>query len=280
MPDLILKAFSALTIAVTGLAGPIAAIATSFDTAATVSKPAERGPSEQPGVRCDLDTVASLSRRHPQVDQFVVMATDSFESTTGKVWIASRRGGEWSCDTTAQTARFGRNGTRPLQQRRSGDGTTPAGVFPLGVQTAWDGQRFSLFGNRPAPNQIQAPYRVVRYEDCWGATPQDSNYQKLINRANCPGPDDEWLPRYGDVYSHAAVIGANLNDGVSGDADGEPAYAAAIFLHRNSYTSAGATKPTSGCVSLEYDALVRALQTIDPGLNPHFAIGPKNWLTA
>ncbi len=49
-----------------------------------------------------------------------------------------------------------------------------------------------------------------------------------------PGPDDEWLAGFGDVYSHAAVIGANL-DPISGDAPGEIPYAAAIFLHRHSY---------------------------------------------
>ena len=45
------------------------------------------------------------------------------------------------------------------------------------------------------------------------------------------------------------MIGANL-DPVSGDAPGETPFAAAIFLHRHSYTAGGQAKPTSGCVSL------------------------------
>ena len=52
---------------------------------------------------------------------------------------------------------------------------------------------------------------------------------------------DEWLTSIGDVYSHAAVIGANL-DPISGDEAGEPALAAAIFLHRNSYSTSGASQ--------------------------------------
>ena len=54
---------------------------------------------------------------------------------------------------------------------------------------------------------------------------------------NCSGPD-EWLPKIGDVYAHAAVIGANL-DPISGDAPGETPFAAAIFLHRHSYDANG-----------------------------------------
>lgn len=172
--------------------------------------------------------------------------------------------------------RVGRTGTRPLPDRRSGDGTAPAGVFPLGSTTAWDGERFEFFGNRPDPG-VRGAYRDVRPEDCWGATPNHPDYQKLVNRPRCPGPDDEWLPRFGDVYAHAAVIGANL-DPVSGDLPGEPALAAAIFLHRHSYDASGATRPTSGCVSLAMGDLVATLRLIDPALDPHFAIGPVDWL--
>ena len=81
----------------------------------------------------------------------------------------------------------------------------------------------------------------------------------------------------GDVYEFAAVIGANL-DPVSGDAPGEPALAAAIFLHRNAYTAAGSSKPTSGCVSLADDDLRFALRLIDPSLGVQFAIGDIQFL--
>lgn len=245
--------------------------------AATVAVPAERDVAFAVDADCDLATVAALAARHPDVRQFVVMATDDFRATSGTVEVAARTaGGEWRCQRPARSARFGRAGTRPLLQRRSGDDTTPAGVFPLGDVTAWDGQRFSIFGNRPDPGAL-APYRDVRPEDCWGATKHTARYQHLVDRPRCGGPADEWLPGYGDVYGHAAVIGANL-DPISGDEPGEPPYAAAIFLHRHSYTSSGTAKATSGCVSLAYDDLVAAIRVIDPRLDPHFAIGPVDWL--
>ena len=244
---------------------------------ATVSVPAERDVAFAVDAQCDLTTVAALAARHPGIRQFVVMATDDFGATSGTVEIAARTvGGEWRCQLPPAAARFGRAGTRPLVERLSGDDTTPAGVFPLGDVTAWDGQRFGIFGNRPDPGAL-APYRDVRNEDCWGATKHTASYQHLVNRPNCRGPADEWLPSYGDVYAHAAVIGANL-DPISGDEPGEPPYAATIFLHRHSYASSGAAKATSGCVSLAYDDLVAAIRIIDPRLDPHFAIGPVDWL--
>ncbi len=97
-----------------------------------------------------------------------------------------------------------------------------------------------------------------------------------MNSPGCTSPD-EWLTRIGDVYGNAAMIGANL-DPISGDAPGEPPLAAAIFLHRFSYSASGASKSTSGCVSLAQDDLEVALRLIDPGLGVQFAIGELSWL--
>jgi L,D-peptidoglycan transpeptidase YkuD (ErfK/YbiS/YcfS/YnhG family) len=246
-----------------------------LDGAGVVSRAAERGVQVAVDADCDLTTVAALAGRHPGVDQFVLMTTAEFGATSGTVAVAVRAGSGWACQTDARFAMFGRSGTSPLVERVSGDGTTPAGVFPLGRVTAWDGQVFSLFGNRPDPGAV-APYRAVRHADCWGATPHTARYQHLVEQPRCSGPD-EWLPSYGDAYAHAAVIGANL-DPISGDAPGETPYAAAIFLHRHSYLASGPAKPTSGCVSLAYEDLLDVVRLLDPRLDPHFAIGPVDWL--
>lgn len=247
---------------------------------ATVEEPAERAPQWSPDVECDLVTVAALAARHPGVEQFVLMATDAFTDTWGTVEVAVLSGGTWHCQQEAHQARFGRNGTRPLLDRRSGDGTTPAGVFPLGTVTAWDGEVFQMFGNSADPG-VLADYRDVRPQDCWGATPNTPRYQHLVNLPNCPSDTgDEDLERIAGVYEHAAVIGANL-DPISGDAPGETPYAAAIFLHRHNYgngATSGTVRATSGCVSLAHQDLIDALRLIDPARNPHFAIGPTDYL--
>jgi len=243
---------------------------------ATGTRPASRDISFAPDAQCDLTTAHALAARHPQARQFVIVEADQATSTTGTLQIVARSTtSDWRCQQPPIAARLGKSGMRPLAERRSGDGTTPAGVFPLGTMRAWDGERFQFFGNRPDPG-VRGLYRDVRQEDCWGATPQSPIYQQLVDRPRCTSPD-EWLTSIGDVYEFAAVIGANL-DPVSGDAPGEPALAAAIFLHRNSYTAAGVSKPTSGCVSLADDDLRFALRLIDPGLDVQFAIGDLAYL--
>ena len=267
---------TAVALLATAAYGAVAAVGPVGGGAGSASTPAERDVPFATGVSCDMTTVQALSARHPAVRQFVVMQTSSFAATSGTVEVAVHTdAGAWRCQRGPQPARFGRAGTRPLIERRSGDDTTPAGVFPLGVVTAWDGQTFSIFGNQPDPGTL-APYRSVRYEDCWGAVKNTTRYQHLVDRPGCTGPD-EWLQKIGDVYAHAAVIGANL-DPISGDAPGEIPYAAAIFLHRNSYSSSGAPLATSGCVTLAMEDLVDTIRLLDPRLSPHFAIGPTAWL--
>jgi len=257
--------------------GPAPATAGRIDGPAVATTEADRRLDVELGATCDLALVQALAARHPGVEQFVTVAADSWTATTARLELAGFDGTRWVCQTGAKVAMVGANGTRPLADRRSGDDTTPAGVFPLGTQTAWDGQQFQFFGNSPDPG-VRGTYRAVQPADCWGATPGAATYQRLYERSNCPGPDDEWLPRFGDVYSNAAVIGANLAN-VSGDAPGEPAYAAAIFLHRHNYGGGTQPKPTSGCVSLAAPDLVAVLRSLDPELNPQFAIGERTWLT-
>jgi L,D-peptidoglycan transpeptidase YkuD (ErfK/YbiS/YcfS/YnhG family) len=257
------------------VAGPVAAAPLAV---ARATAPATRDIAFTPGAQCDMVTAKLLAGRHPGSRQFVIVAADTSASTTASLQVVARStGGEWRCQVAPVAARLGRNGVRPLAERRSGDGTTPAGSFPLGTVQAWDGQQFQFFGNRPDPG-VRGPYRLVRNEDCWGATPNAISYQHLVDLPHCSSPD-EWLAGIGDVYEHAAVIGANL-DPISGDSPGEPALAAAIFLHRNSYTVTGVSRPTSGCVSLADDDLQVVLRLIDPALGVLFAIGELSWLRA
>jgi len=173
--------------------------------------------------------------------------------------------GAWQCTRRGMAGRVGRSGVRPLAQRVSGDGTTPAGTFPLGTMTAPDGQTFQFFGNGANPG-VPGTWRQVRAGDCWDATGGDATYNTLTSRpaAACSG-DDEYLPSFTEAYSRAALIGANMGDDRSGDQPGEVPRAAAIFLHRFSDDAVGNSRPTSGCVSLAGDDLDAVLRALVPG---------------
>ena len=89
--------------------------------------------------------------------------------------------GGWQCARMDMPGRVGRNGVRALADRRSGDGTTPGGVFGLGTMTAPDGQTFQFFGNGANPG-VNGGWRQVRGGDCWGATPGTADYNLLVSR--------------------------------------------------------------------------------------------------
>lgn len=237
----------------------------------------------QPAVRVDppysdCQRIAiSVGAQHPATTTQVIVRATTWSDTTATVELATLVGHTWTC-SAPMTGRVGHSGLRPLQDRRSGDGTTPAGVFALATMTAPDGQQFSFFGNAPDPGVTAGSYRRVQPGDCFGATPGTAGYGHLRNDTACAGADDEYLPRFTTTYSNAALIGANMEPDVSGDAPGETPFAAAIFLHRFTYISgqSGPTKPTSGCVSLAQPDLTAVLVGLDTGTQ--FVIGPTDWL--
>jgi L,D-peptidoglycan transpeptidase YkuD (ErfK/YbiS/YcfS/YnhG family) len=258
--------------------GTATASSPAVDVSAVASAPATRVPTA-PTSTCELIATA-LAVAHPTTSQFVIARTNEWTDTTAVLQVADRSGTGWAC-RAEMTARVGRAGLRPLLDRRSGDDTTPAGVFPLATMTAWDGQRYSFFGNSPDPGVGAGSYRRTRTGDCFGATPNTSGYGHLRNDTSCPGPDDEYLPSVG-AYTTAALIGANMEPNVSGDAPGEIPYASAIFLHRFTYATTGATsgptKATSGCVSLAQLDLTSVLLQLRSDVQ--FAIGTAEWLLA
>lgn len=238
------------------------AAAVRIDTSATASKVAIPGTSVQmiplqsePGCT-PPDSVPASARQVVRVDA---------SGTSASVDLLQQIDGAWQCTRRDMTGRVGKNGVRPLAERVSGDGTTPAGTFPLASMTAPDGQTFQFFGNGTNPG-VQGTWRQVRPGDCWDASGGDAAYNTLTSRpqASCIG-DDEYLPSFTEAYSRAALIGANMGPDRSGDQPGETPRAAAIFLHRFSYDGAGNSKPTSGCVSLAGDDLDAVLRALVPG---------------
>ncbi len=227
---------------------------------------------------CDAPLLQRLMESDPTASQWIIVVVPTTTSTTGTLSIATVRDDAWHCTIAPTTAQVGEAGLRPLVQRRSGDGTTPSGIFGLGVVATPQGP-ITFFGNSANPGAL-GPYRRIQPGDCYGANPNTPGYGHWrVDATNCTG-DDELLQLNVNTYEHAVLIGANTEPDVSGDAAGEPAYAAAIFLHRTAVTTGGVAKPTSGCVSIGPEQLVTALRTIDPALRPRFAIGTRPDLLA
>lgn len=291
-PFRLVAAASAATTVLFSSAGVAAAPAAlgSIDRAATATAQAVAGPAEQIGpvpaapivdatslAGCDVEVLQRLVASNRNASQWIIVIVPTASSTSGTLAIATVRGGRWACTLTSTVAQVGRQGVRPFLQRRSGDGTTPGGIFPLGVVSTPQGP-ISFFGNSADPGALGA-YRRVQPGDCYGANPNTAGYGHWrVDTRGCTG-DDELLAKNVQAYEHAVLIGANTEPNVSGDAAGETAYAAAIFLHRTTYNGTS-PKATSGCVSIPHDQLLAAVRSIDPALDPHFAIGTRADLLA
>jgi L,D-peptidoglycan transpeptidase YkuD (ErfK/YbiS/YcfS/YnhG family) len=255
------------TAAVAGLGSlvaPVSAAGTigSIDRAATASAPAVPGTSIQ-ATPLPADPTCEPPASVPAGAKQVVLVQAS--GTYASVDLLQLTGGTWQCARRDMTGRVGRSGVHPLATRIGGDGSTPGGTFPLGTTTAPNGDVFQFFGNGADPG-VHGGWHQVQPGDCWEETGGDPTYNMLTSRpqAQCTG-DDEYLAASPGAYSRAALIGANMGPGRSGDAPGEVPRAAAIFLHRFSYAADGSTKPTSGCVSLGDDDLDAVLRALVPG---------------
>lgn len=226
-------------------------------------------PSCQPGCEPSPADCAPPAGVPADARQVVVVSSSG---SSADVDLLVQDDSGWHCAANDLFGRVGRNGVRALAERRSGDGTTPGGVFGVGSMTAPDGRTFQFFGNGADPG-VQGDWRQVEAGDCWGATPATASYNQLVTRsaAACTSPD-EYLPNITGAYSAAALIDANMGPDRSGDDPAEPPLAAAIFLHRHSYDSDGTTRATSGCVSLAASDLATVLRAIVPG-QAYFVFG-------
>lgn len=104
---------------------------------------------------------------------------------------------------------------------------------------------------------------------------KSSEVMCLERRLQELGLQDSYIDgEFGTITENAvvvAIIGANSEPNVSGDAPGEIPHAPAIFLHRHSYSSNGAAKPSAGCVSLASGELRYVLGRVNTSVL--FAIG-------
>jgi L,D-peptidoglycan transpeptidase YkuD (ErfK/YbiS/YcfS/YnhG family) len=151
-------------------------------------------------------------------------------------------------------ARVGRNGLSA--DRREGDGTTPAGTFPIGA---------TMYGNAPNPG-VRFRYRRLRCGDWWNEDPSSPTYNSF-RHVTCgtkppfvvttPGMWEQ--PR---ACPHLAIVEYNMHPVVPGRGSG-------IFLH------AQTGRPTSGCISLRRGDLVQVLQWLRPADDPVIVIGTR-----
>jgi L,D-peptidoglycan transpeptidase YkuD (ErfK/YbiS/YcfS/YnhG family) len=192
--------------------------------------------------------------------QLVIVSSPSWRSTVASLTYWELRSTGWKKVAGPFAARVGRNGMKA--DHVEGDGTSPAGSFPL----------VSAFGlARSSPTKLA--YRQVRRGDCWISDVNRADYNQWVTEQPCGrANEDLYAIARGGAYRNAIVTGYNLDPVV-------PGAGSAIFIHLHSRTPRGTTKPTSGCVSLASWQLNLLLRRLDPAAQPRIVIGPAGWLT-
>jgi len=128
--------------------------------------------------------------------------------------------------------------------KREGDGATPAGQFPL--RAIW-----YRSDHIEQPN-TNLPLRVIQKHDGWCDAPEDPNYNRPVALPYPASAERLW--RDDDVYDLVVIIGHNDDPAVPGEGS-------AIFLHIANPDFG----PTEGCVAMRREDLISTVRELTPG---------------
>ncbi|RAK57297.1 L,D-transpeptidase family protein [Phenylobacterium deserti] len=139
---------------------------------------------------------------------------------------------------------LGPAGVVPADQKREGDGASPAGVWPI--------RRVLWRPDRSPPPQTAIPVEAISEHDGWCDAADDPNYNRPVTLPYSASAERLW--RDDHVYDLIVVLGHN-------DDPPEAGMGSAIFLHvaRENYT------PTEGCVAVAREDLEELLRHAKPG---------------
>jgi L,D-peptidoglycan transpeptidase YkuD (ErfK/YbiS/YcfS/YnhG family) len=200
---------------------------------------------------CPSNLANDLSSK-PAAAQLITVEATTARTTHASLRIWRREGVCWRPSGGPFPARLGWGGLS--DDRREGDGTTPAGTFRIHP---------TMYGNEANPG-VAFPYRRVHCGDWWDEDPSSPTYnsfQHVPCGARPPfavkSPGMWQSPR---AYPYLAVVEFNMRPVVPGRGSG-------IFLHAQ---TGGAT---NGCVSLRRSDLLRVLRWLEPTSTPYIAIG-------
>jgi L,D-peptidoglycan transpeptidase YkuD (ErfK/YbiS/YcfS/YnhG family) len=139
-------------------------------------------------------------------------------------------------------AACGRGGVR--DDKREGDGASPAGTFPLLC--------CCYRPDRVAPPATGLPLTALHPDDGWVDDPADPQYNRPVSLPYPASHERMW--REDGLYDIVVPIGYNTDPPV-------PGRGSAIFLHVASPDFA----PTEGCVAVRRGVLLGLLRVLGPG---------------
>jgi L,D-peptidoglycan transpeptidase YkuD (ErfK/YbiS/YcfS/YnhG family) len=180
-----------------------------------------------------------------------IVTTTSWRSTRGGMTLWQKGSTGWHSVRNGIPVWVGRNGFQYATRRHEGDGTTPAGKFPM---------RFA-FGARSNPGALLG-WTQLHSDSCWSGERKD--YNTYVRRSCTTRDENLWASR-ALAYRYAAVVGFNDNPAVWGRGSG-------IFLHES------LNQPTHGCISMSETNLLWTLRWMPKGA--WVVMGPQAYVNS
>lgn len=185
-------------------------------------------------------------------EKVIVTVSKEWDSNEASLFLFERSGDSWRPVGEAIPVHYGEkglawgNGVHPGQeglQKEEGDKRSPAGMFTVGA----------LYGleERP-PEGVRVPYRRITGETRCIDDGDSPLYNQVVEKK---GDDSSWtsaehMVRANPDYKYVLLVEHNRGN--------VPGNGSCIFLHINNV-------PTSGCTSMDEEAMVRLLRWLEPG---------------
>jgi zinc D-Ala-D-Ala dipeptidase len=203
-----------------------------------------------------------------ETEQCLVVITDSWQSTTGRMFIFEQAGrSPWQQCGRAIPVVVGKAGLgwgRGLTRRptavgptkREGDHRAPAGIFRLG----------SVFGYAQKNPGTKMPYIPLTNKTAGVNDPSSRYYNQIVDVSQIKDPDWRSVERMvlaDNRYKWGVLVEHNI--------PAKRAAGSCVFLHvwKNSQTA------TAGCTALPEEDLVKIIHWLDPACHPLLVQMPR-----
>lgn len=196
-------------------------------------------------------TMRAVREKWPASSQLIVVRNDGTSPHNATLEAFEKKGNEWKPVLGPVMALTGRNGIAPAGEKHESDGRTPPGIFPLGL----------VFGyGRDVDSRMT--YRRMTSDDIWVDDPDSPDYNRLTKKGMTAASSFEEMVLTDDRYKYGIVVEYNTDPVVNGAGS-------AIFIH----VWKDGNTPTSGCVAMSEDNILKLIAWLDPAKKPLISIG-------
>jgi L,D-peptidoglycan transpeptidase YkuD (ErfK/YbiS/YcfS/YnhG family) len=200
-----------------------------------------------------MQILDETSQHFPLSSQIIIVESAGPGLDDAKVVPFKKRGQTWREALSPMAAKIGRKGFAPKGEKREGDGRTPQGTYRLG---------FAFGYGRSIHSKM--PYRQMTSDDIWVDDLKSPDYNRLVRRGATRARSFEDMVFSDHRYKYGIVVEYNTEPVV-------PGHGSAIFIH----VWKDAETPTSGCIALSEQDILKLLRFLDPAKKPVIALGNK-----